>query len=77
MLDLFPLVDFYGKYTWATLVRLFFDTIKYHVIMDYLTRLSIKDYPNISSEMDKFVCYSQPASDASSLEIRLTEVDDW
>ena len=45
--------------------------------MDYLTRLSIKDYPNISSEMDKFVCYSQPASDASSLEIRLTEVDDW
>ena len=61
MLELFPVVNVYVQYPSATVGRLLFDIIKYNVIMAYLTRLFIKDYPNITSGMVKFVYYIPPA----------------
>jgi hypothetical protein len=60
---------------WSTGATFLFATLKAHVIMEQFMRLSIKDHPSISSEMVKFVCYSQPASDASALESRVTAVE--
>ena len=52
-----------------------FATLKAHVIMQEFSRLDIKDHPSISSEMVKFVCYSQLSSDASLVLNRLSTVE--
>ena len=38
-------------------------------------RLHIKDHPSISSEMVKFICYSQPSTDTAEVLSRLTAND--
>lgn len=43
--------------------------------MSEFMRLSIKDHPSISSEMVKFVCYSQPTADTTELLNRLSGVE--
>lgn len=60
---------------WATAARFLFATLKAHKVMDEFMKLSIKDHPSVSSEMVKFVCYSQPANDASELLSRLAGVE--
>lgn len=60
---------------WTTAATFLFATLKAHVIMQEFMRLSIKDHPSISSEMVKFVCYSQPAQGASTLVTRLSAVE--
>ena len=59
---------------WASSASFLFATLKAHVVMQEFMRLNIKDHPSISSEMVKFVCYSQPASDASELLTRVVSV---
>ena len=60
---------------WTTAARFLFATLKAHEIMDSFMRLNIKDHPSISSEMVKFICYSQPSSDASNLMNRLGNLE--
>lgn len=60
---------------WNTAATFLFATLKAHVIMQDFMRLSIKDHPSISSEMVKFVCYSQPAAGASQLLSRVSAVE--
>ena len=52
---------------WGTAATFLFATLKAHVVMQDFMRHSIKDHPSISSEMLKFVCYSQPANSATEL----------
>ena len=52
---------------WTTAGKFLFATLKAHEVMDDFMMLNIKDHPSISSEMVKFICYLQPASDASRL----------
>jgi hypothetical protein len=52
---------------WTTAATFLFATLKAHDIMQDFMHLSIKDHPSISSEMVKFVCYSQPLAGASEL----------
>ena len=63
------------KDPWSTAATFVFATLQAHVIMQDFMRMSIKDHPSISSELVKFVCYSQPASDASTLITRLAAVE--
>ena len=37
-------------------------------------RLNLRDHPSISSEMVKFVCYSQPASDTARVLDQIEEM---
>jgi hypothetical protein len=60
---------------WSTSAKFLFATLKAHVIMGDFMRLSIKDHPSISSEMVKFVCYSQPATDTAEVLGRLSNVE--
>jgi hypothetical protein len=60
---------------WATSAKFIFTTLKAHTIMAEFMRLNIKDHPSISSEMVKFVCYSQPATDTAEVLGRLTNVE--
>ena len=60
---------------WATASRFLFATLKAHEVMAAFMKLSIKDHPSVSSEMVKFVCYSQPANDASELLSRVAGVE--
>ena len=57
---------------WTTAAKFLFATLKAHEVMHDFMRLNIKDHPSISSEMVKFVCYSQPATDTSDILSRLT-----
>jgi hypothetical protein len=52
---------------WAMAAKFLFTTLKAHEIMEEYMCLNIKDHPIISSEMVKFVCYSQPATDTAEV----------
>ena len=56
---------------WYTASKCLYGTLKAHKIMHDFTRLEIKNHPSISSEMVKFVCFSQPATDTADLIQRL------
>ena len=56
---------------WYTASKCLYGTLKAHKIMHDFTRLEIKNHPSISSEMVKFVCFSQPATDTADLIHRL------
>ena len=43
--------------------------------MQEFMKLAIKDHPSISSEMVKFVCYSQPTSDTSEFSNRISALE--
>ena len=60
---------------WSTAAKFIFATLRAHTVMSEFMKLSIKDHPSISSEMVKFVCYSQPSADASELLTRLNGVE--
>ena len=60
---------------WSTSANFLFATMKAHRVMSEFMKLSIKDHPSISSEMVKFVCYSQPTADTSDLLTRLHGVE--
>ena len=60
---------------WRTAGIFVFATLKAHVIMNEFMRLSIRDHPSISSEMVKFVCYTQPAANTTELVTRLSAVE--
>jgi hypothetical protein len=60
---------------WATAAKFLFTTLKAHEIMEEYMRLNIKDHPSISSEMVKFVCYSQPATDTAEVLSRLCNLE--
>ena len=57
---------------WTTAAKFVFATLRAHEIMAGFMRLHIKDHPSISSEMVKFICYSQPATDTAEVLSRLT-----
>ena len=52
---------------WSTSANFLFATMKAHSVIQDFMKLSIKGHPSISSEMVKFVCYSQPTADTSEL----------
>ena len=60
---------------WRTAGMFVFATLKAHVIMSEFMRLSIRDHPSISSEMVKFVCYTQPSANTSDIISRLSAVE--
>lgn len=60
---------------WTTSGKFVFATLKAHEVMEDFMRLNIKDHPSISSEMVKFICYSQPASDTAEVLNRLGNVE--
>ena len=60
---------------WSTSANFLFATMKAHAVMGEFMKLSIKDHPRISSEMVKFVCYSQPTADTSDLVSRVHSVE--
>lgn len=60
---------------WTTSARFIFGTLKAHEIMEEYSRLSIKDHPSISSEMVKFICYSQPSTDTAEVMTRLGNLE--
>ena len=60
---------------WETAARCLYATLKAHKVMREFMRLDIKNHPSISSEMVKFVCFSQPASDTSDVLNRLHNVE--
>ena len=63
------------KDPWRTAGMFLFATLRAHVIMAEFMRLSIRDHPSISSEMVKFVCYTQPSGNTSDLIARLGAVE--
>ena len=60
---------------WTTSANFLFATMKAHAVMGEFMKLAIKDHPSISSEMVKFVCYSQPTADTSEVLTRLHSVE--
>ena len=62
----------YVKDPWTTGAKFVFATLRAHEVMREFMRLNIKDHPSISSEMVKFICYSQPATDTADVFARLT-----
>ena len=60
---------------WTTSARFLFATLKAHEIMEAFMRLNIKDHPSISSEMVKFICYSQPSTDTAEVMGRLGNLE--
>ena len=60
---------------WTTAAKFVFATLKAHVVMQDFMRLDIKDHPSISSEMVKFICYSQPSHDSADLLDRLSTAE--
>ena len=57
---------------WTTAAKFLFATLRAHEVMSGFMRLHIKDHPSISSEMVKFICYSQPATDTAEVLNRLS-----
>jgi hypothetical protein len=57
---------------WTTAAKFLFATLRAHEVMSGFMRLNIKDHPSISSEMVKFICYSQPATDTAEVLSRLS-----
>lgn len=60
---------------WTTSARFIYGTLKAHEIMEEFARLGIKDHPSVSSEMVKFICYSQPATDTADIMSRLGNLE--
>ena len=60
---------------WTTGAKFLFATLKAHVVMHDFMRLDIKDHPSISSEMVKFICYSQPSHDTADVLARLSTAE--
>ena len=60
---------------WTTAAKFLFATLKAHTVMQDFMRLNIKDHPSISSEMVKFICYSQPAHDTADVLARLSAAE--
>ena len=60
---------------WGTSAKFLFATLKAHSVMGEFMCVSIKDHPSISSEMVKFVCYSQPTADSTELLSRISGVE--
>ena len=58
---------------WASTAKIIYGILKAHKVMKEFMRLNLRDHPSISSEMVKFVCYSQPASDTSRV---LEQIDE-
>ena len=59
---------------WASTAKIIFGILKAHKVMKEFMHLNLRDHPSISSEMVKFVCYSQPASDTSRVLEQLEEM---
>jgi hypothetical protein len=60
---------------WTSAAKFLFATLRAHEVMHSFMRLDIKNHPSISSEMVKFICYSQPASDTTEVLGRLSTVE--
>ena len=60
---------------WTTAAKFVFATLKAHEVMRAFMRLDIKDHPSISSEMVKFICYSQPSHDTADILMRLSAAE--
>ena len=60
---------------WSSAAKFLFATLQAHGIMYSFMRLDIKNHPSISSEMVKFICYSQPASDTADVLNRITATE--
>jgi hypothetical protein len=60
---------------WTSAAKFLFATLRAHEVMHSFMRLDIKNHPSISSEMVKFICYSQPASDTTEVLSRLTATE--
>ena len=60
---------------WTTAAKFLFATLRAHEVMSGFMRLHIKDHPSISSEMVKFICYSQPATDTAEVLSRLSSTE--
>jgi hypothetical protein len=61
---------------WFSTAKILYGILRAHVVMKEYMRLNIHDHPSISSEMVKFVCYAQPASDTSDLISKLNAVEE-
>ena len=57
---------------WTTAATFLFATLKVHGVMKEFMSLDIKYHPSISSEMAKFICYSQPSHDTAGVLARLS-----
>ena len=60
---------------WTSAAKFLFATLRAHEVMHSFMRLDIKNHPSISSEMVKFICYSQPASDTAEVLTRLASTE--
>ena len=60
---------------WTSAAKFLFATLRAHEVMHSFMRLDIKNHPSISSEMVKFICYSQPASDTTAVLSRLSAAE--
>ena len=60
---------------WTSAAKFLFATLRAHEVMHSFMRLDIKNHPSISSEMVKFICYSQPASDTAEVLTRLAATE--
>ena len=56
---------------WATTAKYIATTIRAHEVMAAYASHAIKDHPNISAEMTKFVCYSRPMNSSEELLTKL------
>ena len=59
---------------WFSTAKIIYGILRAHKVMKEFMRLNLRDHPSISSEMVKFVCYSQPASDTSRVINQLSEL---
>jgi hypothetical protein len=59
---------------WFSTAKIIYGILRAHKVMKEFMRLNLRDHPSISSEMVKFVCYSQPASDTSKVINQLSEL---
>ena len=60
---------------WTSAAKFLFATLRAHEVMHSFMRLDIKNHPSISSEIVKFICYSQPATDTSEVLSRLSSAE--
>ena len=59
----------------TTSAKFLFATLRAHQIMTEFMRLNIKDHPSISSEMVKYICYSQPSTDTANVFTRIGNLE--
>ena len=56
---------------WSSSAKFLFATLKAHEVMHSFMRLDITNHPSISSEMVKFICYSQLENDTAEVLSRI------